>query len=389
MSGPAELIETADRNQARASEPDASVWVSANAGTGKTAVLVKRILRLLVAGAAPESILCLTYTKTAAAEMQNRLLKTLSAWALMPEDRLRETLGKLLRAPFDAEDMQGARRLFARVLEAQGGLKIHTIHGFCERLLQRFPLEAVVSPNFTVLDEAKSSRMRNAAFDGVAVTAIGAPESPLGQALIKIVSLTDEEQFRKIVREVLAKRAELLSLARRYFAQSGSAPWPQAEAEALKKFLGVAGKDEAALIAEQAALLADDDIDDALAVLTEFGRTKTDRAKAEILSRARHLSGQERAALLSTLFLTQKGEPRVRLFTRAVSDNSPDIIAMLDSVKAAFARIETAKAHLRVVTATAAVLTFAEEVQTAFDAAKRREAALDYDDLIVKTLDLL
>src|SRR5512143_4214951 len=90
------LPEEADRNQARASDPSASAWVSANAGTGKTEVLVKRVQRLLLASFKPESILCLTYTKTAAAEMQNRLLKDLAAWAMMPDEELREQLEALM-----------------------------------------------------------------------------------------------------------------------------------------------------------------------------------------------------------------------------------------------------------------------------------------------------
>src|SRR5512135_1580717 len=96
MSAPAALPEEADRNQARASDPSASAWVSANAGTGKTEVLVKRVQRLLLAGFKPESILCLTYTKTAAAEMQNRLLKDLAAWATMKTVGLRQKLADLL-----------------------------------------------------------------------------------------------------------------------------------------------------------------------------------------------------------------------------------------------------------------------------------------------------
>ncbi|HSB58631.1 MAG TPA: UvrD-helicase domain-containing protein, partial [Methyloceanibacter sp.] len=139
---PEPLPHAADANQARASDPSASAWVSANAGTGKTEVLVRRVLRLLLAGSEPQRILCLTYTKMAAAEMQNRLLKDLAAWATLADDKLRERLVSLLgRAPGDAEE-KAARRLFAQTLEAKGGLKIYTIHGFCERLLQRFPLEA-------------------------------------------------------------------------------------------------------------------------------------------------------------------------------------------------------------------------------------------------------
>ncbi|HBF61096.1 MAG TPA: double-strand break repair helicase AddA, partial [Methyloceanibacter sp.] len=258
MTEPTELVQTADANQARAAEPQASVWVSANAGTGKTAVLVKRILRLLLTGAAPESILCLTYTKTAAAEMQNRLLKTLSGWALMPDGKLQAELGQLLKEPFHEEDMQTARRLFARVLEARGGLKIHTIHGFCERLLQRFPLEATVTPNFTVLDETSATRARNEAFDTVAMKAVAAPNSPLGHALSKVVGLTSENQFREVVGEILAKRAELARIVHRHAERAPTAHWLGLETQALKTFFGIEDSDEDALVAAQCSVLTDE-----------------------------------------------------------------------------------------------------------------------------------
>src|SRR5262249_11668506 len=142
MTARAALPEEVDRNQARASDPAASAWVSANAGTGKTEVLVKRVQRLLLAGFRPESIPCLTYTKPAAAEMQTRLLKALAAWATMPDDKLREELQTLMKRAPEPGELHAARRLFARTLEAKEGLKIHTIHGFCERLFPPFPLDA-------------------------------------------------------------------------------------------------------------------------------------------------------------------------------------------------------------------------------------------------------
>ena len=113
------LPPEADSNQARASDPSASAWVSANAGTGKTAVLVKRSLRLLLAGFRPESILCLTYTKTAAAEMQNRLLKVLGEWATIGDAELREELSALMRRAPDDKELRIARRLFARGARSQ------------------------------------------------------------------------------------------------------------------------------------------------------------------------------------------------------------------------------------------------------------------------------
>src|SRR5262249_24670622 len=164
MNDQVPLSRETDRNQARASDPDASAWVSANAGTGKTEVLVRRVLRLLIAGSKPECILSLTYTKAAAAEMQNRLLEDLARWTTAPEDKLREELNGLIRQAPEQDHIRTARRLFARALEARGGLKIHTIHGFCERLLQRFPLEAQVTPHFKVLDQCRQAEMPRPGF---------------------------------------------------------------------------------------------------------------------------------------------------------------------------------------------------------------------------------
>ena len=133
-----------------ASDPRASAFVTANAGSGKTRTLVDRVARLLLRGAKPETILCVTYTKAAAAEMQRRLFETLGDWAVMEDGKLAAELGRIGE---EASDLARARRLFALALETPGGLKIQTIHAFCEKLLHRFPLEAGVSPNFEVLED--------------------------------------------------------------------------------------------------------------------------------------------------------------------------------------------------------------------------------------------
>jgi len=157
MSGPRHTSE-----QLEATRPDRSNWVGANAGSGKTHVLTQRVARLLLAGAAPQKILCLTYTKAAAAEMQTRLFRMLGEWAMAPEDKLARILAEL-GGPGDGtpagERMAEARRLFARALETPGGLKIQTIHAFCETLLRRFPLEAGVSPRFEVADEIDAATL--------------------------------------------------------------------------------------------------------------------------------------------------------------------------------------------------------------------------------------
>ncbi len=145
-------IARADAAQRTASDPTVSIWVAASAGTGKTKVLTDRVLRLMLGGdetpTLPNRILCLTFTKAAAAEMANRLAHRLGRWAVMPADELKSELQHLSGATPAPELVERARRLLAAVLETPGGMRIQTIHAFCQTLLARFPLEAGVPPHF-------------------------------------------------------------------------------------------------------------------------------------------------------------------------------------------------------------------------------------------------
>ncbi|RMC35073.1 double-strand break repair helicase AddA [Paracoccus alkanivorans] len=152
------MMDEATRNQTEAADPAKSTWLTANAGSGKTRVLTDRVARLLLAGTAPERILCLTYTKAAATEMQNRLLKRLGEWAMLPEATLKKALEQLGES--GDPDLAEARRLFARAIEAPGGLKVQTIHSFCAALLRRFPLEAGVPMGFAELDDRSARALR-------------------------------------------------------------------------------------------------------------------------------------------------------------------------------------------------------------------------------------
>ncbi|MFT4090302.1 MAG: double-strand break repair helicase AddA [Asticcacaulis sp.] len=148
--------------QNEAANPRSHVFVTANAGSGKTSTLVNRVARLLLQGAKPEHILCVTYTKAAAAEMQGRLYERLGHWAVADDRKLAEQLSGIDE---DSRDLSKARALFARALETPGGLKIQTIHAFCEKLLRRFPLEAGLSPAFSVLDDLVSKDLSRKAID--------------------------------------------------------------------------------------------------------------------------------------------------------------------------------------------------------------------------------
>ena len=137
-----------DPLQIAAADPRQSVFVTANAGSGKTTTLVNRVARLLLQGVQPGEILCVTYTKAAAAEMQARLFQRLGDWAVMGDQELEDSLADLggqVRATLSADELSKARNLFAKALDTPGGLKIQTLHAFCEKLLRRFPLEAGAS----------------------------------------------------------------------------------------------------------------------------------------------------------------------------------------------------------------------------------------------------
>ena len=138
----------ATKNQILASNPEASTWLSANAGSGKTKVLTDRVARLLLNGVLPQKVLCLTYTKAAANEMQNRLFSRLGSWSMMPDILLRNNLLSLgiSHEEIDLTYLSNSRKLFAQAIETPGGIKIQTIHSFCSSMLRRFPVEAGVSP---------------------------------------------------------------------------------------------------------------------------------------------------------------------------------------------------------------------------------------------------
>jgi ATP-dependent helicase/nuclease subunit A len=154
-------LHDASLRQIEAADPLNSTWVSANAGSGKTRVLTDRVARLLLEGVVPENILCLTYTKAAATEMQNRLFARLGSWAMMPDDKLVKDLSDLGIVQVGAKQtLIDARRLFAKAIETPGGLKIQTIHSFCASLLRRFPLEAKVSPQFVEMEDRSAQMLR-------------------------------------------------------------------------------------------------------------------------------------------------------------------------------------------------------------------------------------
>ncbi|MDP1777388.1 MAG: UvrD-helicase domain-containing protein, partial [Brevundimonas sp.] len=198
--------------QARAADPAINAFVMANAGSGKTTTLVDRVARLLLDGSKPDAILCLTFTKAAAAEMQRRLYQRLGAWAVATDDDLRKDLGKLeARDPetYDRAGLSRARALFARALETPGGLKIQTIHAFCEQLLRRFPIEAGVSPGFRVIDDAEAAAVSAIAREALARASLSGAYPALTDAYAAMSETLHHEAFEAMFGVFETKRAAL------------------------------------------------------------------------------------------------------------------------------------------------------------------------------------
>ena len=373
--------------QRDAADPGASAWVSANAGTGKTHVLTLRALRLMLAGTIPERILALTYTKAAAAEMSKRVYETLARWVTMDEAKLANELAELTAKRPSSQDIERARTLFTTAIETPGGLKVQTIHSFCERLLQRFPLEADVAPGFAILDEPTANALQREAIDAVLALATRNEASPEGQALAAAIRYAAEERFDELLRGALRLRPRLEEAMR---LESGNEADGLRVLEAvLRQTLKVrANATEDALTHELAHVVGDGELRRLRDALQGGGKSDVELAQTIVAALSADSPGA-RADALERLFCTDKGTPRTRLMSKAVKDQFPDLDSLATAAQTRAVALAHERKGLYVVTATIALYRLAGAVLEHYTAAKARRAALDYDDLIAKTVSLL
>jgi ATP-dependent helicase/nuclease subunit A len=391
-SKPPLLIAT-EQAQATASHPGLSAWVSANAGAGKTHVLKMRVLRLLLAGTRPERILCLTYTKAAAAEMAQRVFQDLSTWALASDEKLAAELGKLLDIAPTTDDIARARQLFARAIETPGGLKVQTIHAFCERLLQRFPLEAGVPPGFQILDDDMGQTLRREAIDDVlTVATIGRQKSAadpvLAQALKTMIVYAANDGFDEALRDALGQRKWLEAMSRLDL-RNDDAPYAHAEKLYRRIFDIPAGTTRDALDAELLAVVSDAELVRIKGILAT-GTTNDQKAAERVNNVLTAASPSLKVDDLIEMFLTASSEtPRRNLMTSGLSAEHPDVLEQLNRIQDRVVTIFARRRNLVLVEATMAMLRIADAVQQRYTEAKARRAALDFDDLIEATANLL
>ncbi|HEY3147750.1 MAG TPA: double-strand break repair helicase AddA [Dongiaceae bacterium] len=380
-----DILMEATRAQRLGSDPGYSAWVSASAGSGKTKVLGDRVLRLLLGDVPPAKILCLTFTKAAAAEMANRVAERLAAWAAASDDRLREELRDLTGGGDAKALMPVARRLFARVLDTPGGMKIMTIHAFCQSLLRRFPLEAEVAPHFTLIEERDATALLGEARDEMLNAARDAADTPLRRALDNVVARMLEGRLNDLMKELFGRRARFERLIAR-------ADLP-AIRSALRTSLSV-GPDET-----RESILAEAVVDVACnpAVLRRAADAlsqgaDTDQERAETLRAWLNADVARRAETFDGycgLFFKQDGEIFKKLATKGAAAAWPGVVACLAAEADRLAKV---REHLRAVeisTATEALIHVSAEVLARYTRRKAASAQLDYEDLILKSVDLL
>ncbi|MCC6481012.1 MAG: UvrD-helicase domain-containing protein, partial [Sphingomonadaceae bacterium] len=364
--------------QARAAAPQAHVWLSASAGTGKTHVLTARVFRLLLGGVTPENILCLTFTKAGASEMAERIHSRLAAWVQMSDADLALDL-KALGEDVGPEIRERARRLFARVLEATGGgLAIQTIHSFCQQLLASFPLEAGLVPGFRALEESEQQALARLALEELVLDAEAHGEQALMQALHALALRLGEagaEAYLRCCGRAHDAFADLPDDLRGWLFAALDLPQGDIE-EAI------------------AAACADDAFDvGALHRLSranaEWG-TKTGLACADTMARWLGCAPPSRAAMLEELggcFLTAKGEPRA--IQKGQEKAEPDYAALATRMSDAIGALLALRARAAYAEDAAQGLYAGRAYARAYEAAKRRRGAVDFDDLIAHGAALL
>ncbi len=368
-------IDDASIAQRLAADPAASTWLSANAGSGKTRVLTDRVARLLLNGVDPQHILCLTYTKAAASEMQNRLFTLLGDWALKEDADLQEALSTLGETgPIGAARLAQARRLFARAIETPGGLRIQTIHSFCAALLRRFPLEAGVTPQFTEMDDRAAELLRGEVVERIAE----GPDAPALDALAAEYTGDDLGQLTRALIDDKESFAAQVSPENclRWF---GLPPDTSAESILQSVF---DGGEPALLRALVPLLMSSDKITD----------TRAGEKLAAILP---SVPSHGAFLALSDILLFGDGAkvPRgAKIGSFPTKGTQGKLGPHLDALNDLMSRIEDAFPRYRAFNAarrTHALHRFAGAFLPAYESRKAARGWLDFDDLILKTRDLL
>ena len=362
--------------QHRASSPHTSAWVSANAGSGKTFVLSQRVVRLLLAGVPPSRILCLTFTKAAAANMSLRVFRTLSAWTTLEDAELAAEIEATGTPRPSATTLIEARRLFARTVDSPGGLRIQTIHAFCERLLHLFPFEANVPARFAVLEDLMRDDLLARARSEALVQAVADPDTELGRAVAYLAEESTAVTFDALVTEALRHNGRLGEDA--------------ASASRLTESLGIRADETSSSIAD-AMLGGGLAVSEWAATAQHLGADGGPKdTAANRLALAASVADEERLGRYLAVFLTAKNEARADTYLpKALRAAHPDLAAQFDAERGRLVDLLARRRAAETVERTRALLTVTRAVLSRYETAKARRGLLDFDDLIERMRALL
>src|SRR5450755_3791852 len=382
MSAPRVIPAAVLDVQVKAADPDVSAFVSANAGSGKTYVLAQRVINLLLRGVDPAKILCITFTKTAAANMANEVFKRLAGWTALDDAALDKEIALSTGTEPDAAQRRRARRLFASALETPGGLKVQTIHAFCTRLLHQFPFEANVAARFTVLDDAATTQLLDQLTLQVLLEASAKPDGALGQALATAIVVAADITFKEVIGDAIRKRDAIDAWTQR----AGSVDRAMAE---LSKAFGLDPNDTPESVEQEYfshSLIPAADWP-ALIEILDSG-SANDKKQAAALTATKAAPGRDRIDKYLSIFCTAKREPRERIITDKLAKAHPDWLPRLVAEQDRVCKLLERERALAACERTRALVTIAADVIARYAREKERRALLDYDDLIDKTLEL-
>lgn len=380
------VVGEATEKQRLASDPLVSSWVGASAGSGKTKVLTDRMLRLLLPrlsgepATKPDKILAITFTKAGANEMALRLSARLSGWAVMDDAKLATDMeDNLLGRQPTKEELTEARKLFARVVDTPGGLKIMTIHSFCQSVLGRFPIEAGLPPHFKPLEEAQARELLDQAKRDVLSRA--EPHTPLSNAIKTISTAMNETQFSDVIGKLVAERRQVGDVLHRTFGIDGF------YTALCTEFGIVPGQTEGDLFTAFQRAGDEAALREACAHLAAGGASDQKKATdiQAFLDRAE-------PALFPTYkksFLTEKGTVLKTLATKAVLQNAPHVETVMLAEAERLLQYEEERKAIVCATLTRDLFRIGEAVLSRYQTLKDSMGVLDFDDLILKTLSLL
>lgn len=373
------------QNQFLATDPMASAWVSASAGTGKTHVLANRVLRLMLSGTPPHRILCLTYTRAAAAQMANRINQTLGRWAVGESAELVVELSALTGEETSEEVLVRARRLFAQVLDVPGGLKIQTLHSFCQSLLGRFPLEARLPPHFELMDERSSAELLGDATKTVLSRAQANVTPGLSGALADVSGRVMAKEFQELTHSLAVNRGRFSRLLAAYDSVDGVA-------KNLRRLFDLADEDSEQSIVFDACADEAFDVEElrkVIAALLDGSEKDVERSGLIGNWLADPDTRVGRFDQYLSIFITVDGRIRSKLATKKVIKNVPEAAEILAAEAERLFAVQGRRRLARITEATVSLLRIGDAQLAEYGDAKSRRAVLDYEDLILETRKLL